>query len=82
MAKPRNLKPLPSVTREEASAAVTQIGGVLFNLIVYHAAHFRGDDRQAGATKILDAAKQQSTPAPFRVAQKSSGQTSRRWFSR
>jgi hypothetical protein len=57
MQKPRDLKPLPPVTNVEASAAVTMIGGVVFNLLVHHALHVRAEQRAAVAAKALDIAR-------------------------
>jgi hypothetical protein len=41
---------LPAISAEEAGSAMTLMGGVLFNLILYHTGHFGAARRQAAVT--------------------------------
>lgn len=54
MPEQRTIKPLPAATNTEMAAAVTMVGGVLLNVILYHLIHFPEAARQDQATKTFD----------------------------
>lgn len=57
MPEERELKTLPQATNSEMSAAVTLMGGVLFNVILFHLMHFPETARQDRATRVIEAAR-------------------------
>lgn len=47
---------LPTVSAEAAGLATTTLGGVLLNLFVFHAVHFKGEQRQDAVSNAVKVA--------------------------